>query len=140
MMQSILECLMRQAEKVELFKKYQRPLDALHSKFAVGTKGTVCGDADWGHLQMDAISLYLLTLAQITASGLQVVRNFDEVAFIQNLVYYIETGYRTPVCFPKTFKNKIIKISNYSGLWCMGAWRQNKSRNSRIECIIDRNG
>ncbi|PIO70642.1 hypothetical protein TELCIR_07497 [Teladorsagia circumcincta] len=28
--------------------------------------------------------------------GLQVVRNFDEVAFIQNLVYYIETGYRTP--------------------------------------------
>lgn len=29
--------------------------------------------------------------------GLQIVRNFDEVAFIQNLVYYIETGYRTPV-------------------------------------------
>ncbi|CAL2037114.1 unnamed protein product [Caenorhabditis brenneri] len=96
MMQSILECLMRQAEKVELFKKFQRPLDALHSKYAVDTKGTVCGDADWGHLQMDAVSLYLLTLAQITASGLQVVRNFDEVAFIQNLVYYIETGYRTP--------------------------------------------
>uniref|UniRef100_A0A8R1DXZ7 Phosphorylase b kinase regulatory subunit n=1 Tax=Caenorhabditis japonica TaxID=281687 RepID=A0A8R1DXZ7_CAEJA len=96
MMQSILECMMRQADKVELFKKFQRPLDALHSKYAVDTKSTVCGDADWGHLQMDAISLYLLTLAQITASGLQVVRNFDEVAFIQNLVYYIETGYRTP--------------------------------------------
>lgn len=29
-------------------------------------------------------------------SGLQIVRNFDEVAFIQNLVYYIEIGYRTP--------------------------------------------
>lgn len=96
MMQSILECMMRQADKVELFKNFQRPLDALHSKYNVTTKSTVCGDGDWGHMQMDATSLYLLTLAQITASGLQVVRNFDEVAFIQNLVYYIETGYRSP--------------------------------------------
>ncbi|XGW13918.1 hypothetical protein V3C99_000306 [Haemonchus contortus] len=96
MMQSLLECMMRQADKVEMFKKYQRPVDALHSKFSVSTKSTVCGDTEWGHLQIDAISLFLLTLAQITASGLQVVRNFDEVAFIQNLVYYIETGYRTP--------------------------------------------
>ncbi|VDL80822.1 unnamed protein product [Nippostrongylus brasiliensis] len=96
MMQSLLECMMRQADKVEVFKKYQRPADALHSKFSVSTKSAVCGDTEWGHLQIDAISLFLLTLAQITASGLQVVRNFDEVAFIQNLVYYIETGYRTP--------------------------------------------
>ncbi|KJH46430.1 phosphorylase kinase alpha/beta [Dictyocaulus viviparus] len=93
---SLLECMMRQAEKVEMFKKYQRSVDALHAKYSVSTKGTVCGDTEWGHLQIDATSLFLLTLAQITASGLQVVRNFDEVAFIQNLVYYIETGYRTP--------------------------------------------
>ncbi|CAD6186040.1 unnamed protein product [Caenorhabditis auriculariae] len=96
MMQSILECMMLQADKVELFKNFQRPLDALHSKYSVNTKSTVCGDSEWGHMQMDATSLFLLTLAQITASGLQVVRNFDEVAFVQNLVYYIETGYRTP--------------------------------------------
>ncbi|VDM61159.1 unnamed protein product [Angiostrongylus costaricensis] len=96
MMQSLLECMMLQAEKVEMFKKYQRPVDALHAKYSVSTKGQVCGDTEWGHLQIDATSLFLLTLAQITASGLQVVRNFDEVAFIQNLVYYIETGYRTP--------------------------------------------
>ncbi|CAI4231506.1 unnamed protein product [Auanema sp. JU1783] len=96
MMQSILECLMRQADKVEMFKKYQRPMDALHAKYSVSSKNTVCGDNEWGHLQMDATSLFLLTLAQITASGLQIVRNFDEVAFIQNLVYYIETGYKTP--------------------------------------------
>ncbi|KAE9419761.1 hypothetical protein Angca_005880 [Angiostrongylus cantonensis] len=96
MMQSLLECMMLQAEKVEVFKKYQRPVDALHAKYSVSTKGQVCGDTEWGHLQIDATSLFLLTLAQITASGLQVVRNFDEVAFIQNLVYYIETGYRTP--------------------------------------------
>ncbi|KAJ1368658.1 hypothetical protein KIN20_029890 [Parelaphostrongylus tenuis] len=96
MMQSLLECMMLQAEKVEMFKKFQRPVDALHAKYSVSTKGTVCGDNEWGHLQIDATSLFLLTLAQITASGLQVVRNFDEVAFIQNLIYYIETGYRTP--------------------------------------------
>jgi phosphorylase kinase alpha/beta subunit len=32
----------------------------------------VVGDHQWGHLQIDAISLYLLTMAQMTASGLQV--------------------------------------------------------------------
>ncbi|PAV76551.1 hypothetical protein WR25_01197 [Diploscapter pachys] len=96
MMQSLLECMMLQADKVELFKKYQRPLDSLHAKYSVRTKQTVVSDTEWGHLQVDAVSLYLLTLAQITASGLQIVRNSDEVAFVQNLVYYIETGYRTP--------------------------------------------
>ncbi|KAK6062154.1 hypothetical protein COOONC_00181 [Cooperia oncophora] len=41
MMQSLLECMMRQADKVEMFKKYQRPVDSLHSKFSVSTKSTV---------------------------------------------------------------------------------------------------
>ncbi|GMT18642.1 hypothetical protein PFISCL1PPCAC_9939 [Pristionchus fissidentatus] len=96
LMQSLLECMMRQSEKVEEFKKHQRALDALHAKYSARKKLTVTADSEWGHLQLDATSLFLLTLAQMTASGLQVVRNFDEVAFIQNLVWYIETGYRTP--------------------------------------------
>lgn len=95
MMQSLMECMMLQSEKVEQFKMYQRKTDALHAKYSVSTKSSVCGDEEWGHLQIDATSLFLLTLAQMTASGLQIVRNFDEVAFIQNLVYYIETSYRT---------------------------------------------
>uniref|UniRef100_A0A914YES4 Phosphorylase b kinase regulatory subunit n=1 Tax=Panagrolaimus superbus TaxID=310955 RepID=A0A914YES4_9BILA len=95
-MQSLLECMMRQVDKVELFKKHLRGSDSLHAKYSVQTKCSVVGDNDWGHLQVDAISLYLLILAQMTASGLQIVRNFDEVAFVQNLVYYIEVGYRTP--------------------------------------------
>lgn len=68
-MQSLLECMMRQAEKVEQFKKYQRKNDALHAKYSVKTKSVVTGDYDWGHLQIDATSLFLLTLAQMTASG-----------------------------------------------------------------------
>ena len=38
-------------------------------------------------MQIDAISLYLLTLAQMTASGLQIIFSLDEVAFVQNLVF-----------------------------------------------------
>lgn len=36
---------------------------------AVGTCESVVGDYDWGHLQIDATSLFLLMLAQMTASG-----------------------------------------------------------------------
>ncbi len=55
------------------------------------------GDYDWGHLQVDATSLYLLMLAEMTAAGLQIVFSLDEVAFVQNLVFYIEEAYRIPV-------------------------------------------
>lgn len=60
---------MRQAEKVELFKRFQRKTDALHAKYSVVTKNVVVSDHGWGHLQIDASSLFLLTLAQMTASG-----------------------------------------------------------------------
>ena len=46
-------------------------------------------------LQIDGTSLFLLTLAQMTASGVQVIYTMDEVDFIQNLVYYVERAYRT---------------------------------------------
>ena len=35
----------------------------------VGTCSSVVGDYEWGHLQIDATSLFLLVLAQMTASG-----------------------------------------------------------------------
>ena len=37
--------------------------------YTVGTCGSVVGDNEWGHLQIDATSLFLLVLAQMTASG-----------------------------------------------------------------------
>lgn len=46
--------------------------------------------------QIDAVSLYLIYLVQMTTSGLQIIYTKDEVAFVQNLVYYIERAYRTP--------------------------------------------
>ncbi|XP_060820342.1 probable phosphorylase b kinase regulatory subunit alpha isoform X5 [Bombus pascuorum] len=96
LMRGLLMAMMQQKEKVERFKSTQNPYDALHAKYSSVNEQTVVGDTEWGHLQIDAISLYLLILAQMTASGLQIVFNLDEVAFIQNLVFYIESAYCTP--------------------------------------------
>lgn len=96
LMRGLLFAMMRQAQKVEQFKYTQSPLDALHAKYDTNTADVVVGDDGWGHLQLDATSLYLLILAQMTASGLQIIFTIDEVNFIQNLVYYIGRAYRTP--------------------------------------------
>ncbi|XP_076879483.1 phosphorylase b kinase regulatory subunit alpha, liver isoform isoform X2 [Brachyhypopomus gauderio] len=94
LMQGLLQCMMRQVEKVEKFKHTQSTKDCLHAKYHTPTCSTVVGDDQWGHLQVDATSLYLLMLAQMTASGLRIISNLDEVAFIQNLVFYIEAAYK----------------------------------------------
>lgn len=96
LMRGLLMAMIRQVDKVEKFKETQSPTDALHAKYSASTMSTVVGDSDWGHLQLDATSLYLLVLAQMTASGLQIIFNLDEVAFLQNLVFYIESAYCTP--------------------------------------------
>uniref|UniRef100_A0A8C6K2B4 Phosphorylase b kinase regulatory subunit n=1 Tax=Melopsittacus undulatus TaxID=13146 RepID=A0A8C6K2B4_MELUD len=80
---------------VEAFKYSQSTKDCLHAKYNTHTCATVVGDNEWGHLQMDATSLYLLMLAQMTASGLHIIHSLDEVNFIQNLVFYIEAAYKT---------------------------------------------
>ncbi|XP_039260321.2 phosphorylase b kinase regulatory subunit beta-like [Styela clava] len=93
-MRGILTCYMRQSFKVEKFKTEQTNANAIHCKFDAWT-----GDATQGeypHLQQDVVALFILYLVQMTASGLQIVFNTDEVAFVQNLVYYLERSYRVP--------------------------------------------
>lgn len=96
LMRGLLRAMMRQAHKVETFKHTQAPLDALHAKYDTPTGDVVVDDDAWGHLQIDATSLFLLMMAQMTASGLLIVYSLDEVNFVQNLVYYISRAYRTP--------------------------------------------
>ncbi|KAL5275730.1 PHKA2 family protein [Megaselia abdita] len=96
LMRGLLMAMMNQKNKVEDFKISKKPCDSLHAKFSSKTGQPVVGDDEWGHLQIDAVSLYLLILAQMTASGLQIVFSLDEVAFIQNLVFYIESAYCIP--------------------------------------------
>lgn len=96
LMRGLLVAMIKQAPKVERFKDTQLLLDAMHAKYDTNTGDVVVGDTEWGHLQLDATSLYLLILAQMTTSGLAIVYTIDEVNFIQNLVYYIGRAYRTP--------------------------------------------
>ena len=96
LMRGLLQSMMRQADKVETFKNTLDPLDCLHAKYNTTTGLIVVGDDQWGHLQIDATSIFLLMIAQMTASGLRIIKTIDEVDFIQNLVYYIAFAYRIP--------------------------------------------
>lgn len=113
LMRGLLTAMMRQTHKVERFKYTQNPLDALHAKYDTQSGNVVVDDDKWGHLQLDATSIFLLMLAQMTQSGLKIVETEDEVSFVQNLVWYIGRGYRTP---------------DY-GIWERG----NKINNGRVE-------
>uniref|UniRef100_A0A674NTI8 Phosphorylase b kinase regulatory subunit n=1 Tax=Takifugu rubripes TaxID=31033 RepID=A0A674NTI8_TAKRU len=79
-MRGILYCYMRQADKVEQFKQDPSPTKCLHSVFNVDTGDEVHPYRDYHHLQIDAVSLFLLYL----------------VSFIQNLVFCVERAYRVP--------------------------------------------
>ena len=96
LMRGLLAAMMRQAHKVERFKYTQNPLDALHAKYDTRRGEVVVGDSEWGHLQIDATAIFLLMLAQMSASGLAIVQSVDELAFVQNLVHYLAKAWRTP--------------------------------------------
>nr|XP_014349482.1 PREDICTED: phosphorylase b kinase regulatory subunit beta [Latimeria chalumnae] len=95
-MRGILYCYMRQADKVEQFKKDPSPSKCLHSVFDLYTGEEVLSYDTYGHLQIDAVSLFLLYLVEMISSGLQIIYNTDEVSFIQNLVFCVERAYRVP--------------------------------------------
>jgi phosphorylase kinase alpha/beta subunit len=113
LMRGLLTSMMRQTHKVERFKYTQNPLDALHAKYDTQSGSVVVDDDKWGHLQLDATSIFVLMLSQMTKSGLEIIETIDEVNFVQNLVWYIGRGYRTP---------------DY-GIWERG----NKINNGRVE-------
>ena len=96
LMRGLLAAMMRQANKVERFKVTQNPLDALHAKYDTRTGEPVVGDSEWGHLQLDATAIFVLFLAQMSASGLKIVLAPEEVCFVQNLVHYLAKAFRTP--------------------------------------------
>lgn len=96
LMRGLLIAMMRQSDRIETFKSTLNPTDALHAKYGTKTGLAVVGDDEWGHLQLDASSLYLLMIAQMTASGLQIIYTIDEVNFVQNMVHYISRTYCTP--------------------------------------------
>ncbi|KAM4638552.1 phosphorylase b kinase regulatory subunit beta isoform 5-T6 [Amazona ochrocephala] len=95
-MRGILYCYMRQADKVQQFKQDPKPSECLHSVFSAHTGDEVFSHEEYSHLQINAVSLFLLYLVEMISSGLQVIYNTDEVSFIQNLVFCVERAYRVP--------------------------------------------
>ncbi|XP_035376622.1 phosphorylase b kinase regulatory subunit beta isoform X2 [Electrophorus electricus] len=95
-MRGILYCYMRQSDKVESFKQNPSPSTCLHSVFNVHTGDELYSYAAYSHLQIDAVSLFLLYMVEMICSGLQIIYNTDEVSFIQNLVFCVERAYRVP--------------------------------------------
>uniref|UniRef100_A0A452IV37 Phosphorylase b kinase regulatory subunit n=1 Tax=Gopherus agassizii TaxID=38772 RepID=A0A452IV37_9SAUR len=95
-MRGILYCCMRQADKVQQFKQDPRPSKCLHSVFSAHSGDEVFSHDEYGHLQINAVSLFLLYLVEMISSGLQIIYNTDEVSFIQNLVFCVERAYRVP--------------------------------------------
>ncbi|XP_063293913.1 phosphorylase b kinase regulatory subunit beta isoform X3 [Pelobates fuscus] len=95
-MRGILYCYMRQADKVEQFKQDPSPQKCLHSIFHLDTGDQILTYEEYAHLQINAVSLFLLYLVQMIGSGLQIIYNTDEVSFIQNLVFCVERAYRVP--------------------------------------------
>ena len=96
LMRGLLQSMMRQSPKVERFKVNQNQYDCLHAKYDTGTGLPVVADDAWGHLQIDATSIWLLMLAQMTAGGIRIIFTQGEVNFVQNLLYYISRAHRTP--------------------------------------------
>uniref|UniRef100_A0A8C6M3L9 Phosphorylase b kinase regulatory subunit n=1 Tax=Nothobranchius furzeri TaxID=105023 RepID=A0A8C6M3L9_NOTFU len=92
-LQWVLICLLIQVEE---FKKDPSPSKCLHSVFHVDTGDEIHSYRDYHHLQIDAVSLFLLYLVEMISSGLQIIYNTDEVSFIQNLVFCVERAYRVP--------------------------------------------
>uniref|UniRef100_A0A493T6E0 Phosphorylase b kinase regulatory subunit n=1 Tax=Anas platyrhynchos platyrhynchos TaxID=8840 RepID=A0A493T6E0_ANAPP len=95
-MRGILYCYMRQADKVQQFKQDPKPSECLHSVFSAHTGDEVFSAKEYGHLQINAVSLFLIYLVEMISSGLQIIYNTDEVSFIQNLVFCVERAYRVP--------------------------------------------
>lgn len=95
-MRGILHSWLRQSRKLELWKSGQSASVALHTIVGLHTGQEILSTAHYHHLQLDCVSLYLVYLVQMITSGLEIIYSMEEVALVQNLVYYIERTYRTP--------------------------------------------
>lgn len=65
-------------------------------EYSLPHETSVKGAPVWG-LTVLAVSSQWCSLPLSPWLGLQIIYSLDEVAFIQNLVFYIETAYRIPV-------------------------------------------
>lgn len=94
-----------QLDKVEKFKYSRSTSDSLHAKYNTRTCAPVVGDDQWGHLQVDATSLYLLFLAQMTASGKSLPKTssfhpFLLIIWYNNMLWFYQFHYIDWILIP----------------------------------------
>ena len=102
-MRAVLKCIASQTSKINNFLAQSLPKYAIHAKFSSDDFSEVVGDEDWGHLQLDSISLYLILLARLYIEGIYVILSEDEFILVQSLVFYIEKGFQIPVILIKLY-------------------------------------
>lgn len=98
-MRGLLQALLQQFARQDRPRYLLTPppgLRARSSPPAAGPAERRHGYEVWSRLQPDAIALYLLLLAQMSAAGLPLVTTADEVDLVQNLVYYLGFLCHTP--------------------------------------------
>ncbi len=97
LMRGLLLTLMKQlSREVEGYQYLLSPPDALRARYKSRQSAAPNTHEAWKHLQIDAIALFLLFLAQMTAAGLRIVLTLDEVDLIQNLVHCLGNSCRLP--------------------------------------------
>src|SRR5690606_3911508 len=79
--------------QMESFKMNQCAEHALHSVFNLKTGMTYVDHNQYGHLQIDVVSLFLLYLVQMITSGLQVSTKFTFVLYFLVCVLYSNKGF-----------------------------------------------
>jgi hypothetical protein len=70
-MRSLLFSMMCQVNKVETFKQTQATIDSLHAKYGMANGKACVGDTEWGHLQIDATSLFGMHGGNVCIKGLE---------------------------------------------------------------------
>lgn len=107
-MRGILECWIKQAYRVELFKQRQSNQHALHSKFHLHTGEEIFSDDLYNHLQIDVVSIYLIFLVQMITSGLQII--YTQVNWI-NLLYETAINWMKNLFENRRMKSHSFRIS-----------------------------
>ena len=93
-LRGLLKAMQGQAEKVARFCESGSARDALHAKYDATSGLPISGDADWGHLQLDATSLFLLICTDMTGAGLRIIRTQNEAQFLSSLADYVALAWR----------------------------------------------
>ena len=99
---------------------------------AIETGDTVVGDNEWGHLQLDATSLYILMVAQMTASGVR--------ACVSTLsLFYLLLREPSQVCTENTKSNAVLPQNKFFIHTCVciaWTWNHDNFHSMRLSLSI----